>query len=305
VLFLWDAILSTKDDVHFFWRKKPTGAAVLFWLNKYLAVIYFSYALASEMFELSAEVCALFDTMLHGLMTHVSVVFTGMRVHAIRRVWYLSVLTTLLCAVTVGLNLCRYGFGLTGQIMPPFGCVIQDSTPIHLVKAFTIASRGCQIVADLIAVVVAWLTLSRRYNSYDRSHWKGTLSGVLLLDGTIYFLTLAVLNSLHLSFTLLSMEVFSLQNSSYFTAFTTPVSTVLVSRFIIHLQMANQRTVDMASSQAMTTSHASSVVFDRAIGSIGARITPDQYFGGGEESYDEGDGDSEHVMSQVPHVEGD
>ena len=86
------------------------------------------------------------------------------------------------------------------------------------------------------------------------------------------------------------------------------MSTVLVSRFLLHLQAANSRAIDMASSLAMTTTNASSLIFDRAIGSLAARITPDQYFGTDEEGdFDDSEETDGHDdgMVQIPTTNGE
>ena len=36
MLFLYDAIITTGEDVRCFWGRKVAGAAILFWLNKYV-----------------------------------------------------------------------------------------------------------------------------------------------------------------------------------------------------------------------------------------------------------------------------
>ena len=86
------------------------------------------------------------------------------------------------------------------------------------------------------------------------------------------------------------------------------MSTVLVSRFLLHLQAANSRAIDMASSLAMTTTNASSLIFDRAIGSLAARITPDQYFGtdeeGGFDGSEETDGRDDGAV-QISTINGE
>ena len=64
----------------------------------------------------------------------------------------------------------------------------------------------------------------------------------------------------------------------------------------------------MASSRAMTTTNTSSLIFDQAIGSLGARITPDQYFGTDEEGSFDG---SEEIEGrddgtiQIPTINGE
>ncbi|KAI1790286.1 hypothetical protein LXA43DRAFT_518686 [Ganoderma leucocontextum] len=49
VLVLYEAIITTGDDVQFFWGGKLTGATMLFWLNKWLAVFCYGFSLASNL----------------------------------------------------------------------------------------------------------------------------------------------------------------------------------------------------------------------------------------------------------------
>ncbi|PIL24776.1 hypothetical protein GSI_12662 [Ganoderma sinense ZZ0214-1] len=57
VLIIYEAIITTGDDVRFFWGRKLTGATVLFWLNKWLAVMCYAFSLASNL-RLSDVGCA-------------------------------------------------------------------------------------------------------------------------------------------------------------------------------------------------------------------------------------------------------
>ncbi|TBU38675.1 hypothetical protein BD309DRAFT_1022685 [Dichomitus squalens] len=139
-------------------------------------------------------------------------------------------------------------------------------------------------MADCIAIWATWYTLSRRHANIPKS----SISRLLLVDGTVYFLILLVLNSLHLAFTILSLDVDFLLSSSNATNFTYPLSAVLISRFLLHLQSVNLRALDFGSSRALTPSHSSSIVFDRVAGSLGASLAPSDYFGPEDGSVEDG-----------------
>ncbi|KAM5536608.1 hypothetical protein V8D89_009703 [Ganoderma adspersum] len=128
---------------------------------------------------------------------------------------------------------------------------------------------------------------------------RGTIANVLLWDGFIYFLILTALDTLHLILTMLSLsELTGVQdNSSYITIFTGPLTVILVSRFILRLQSANLRGIGAASSRGQTTSNDGSLVFERVIGSLGASISPSDYFQA------EGDHD-DFVEGSLSEVEG-
>ncbi len=40
VLFLYDFVVTLVDEVTYFWGSKPTGATVVFFLNRYTALLY-------------------------------------------------------------------------------------------------------------------------------------------------------------------------------------------------------------------------------------------------------------------------
>ena len=46
-LIFYDFILTTDEEVRLFWGKKLTGATVLFWLNKWLIIVYYATAVIS------------------------------------------------------------------------------------------------------------------------------------------------------------------------------------------------------------------------------------------------------------------
>ena len=55
VVFIYDAIITTADEIRCFWGRKLTGAAVLFWLNKYVGMFFFVWSLAG-FFSMSDKV---------------------------------------------------------------------------------------------------------------------------------------------------------------------------------------------------------------------------------------------------------
>ncbi|TBU47595.1 hypothetical protein BD309DRAFT_951589 [Dichomitus squalens] len=289
VLFMYDSIITTGDEVRNFWGRKVTGGAVLFWLNKYMTLLYMVWDLGSNLNK-SVESCIIDSrgvAAIEFLLFTVAAAFAGIRVYALQKSWPLSCITFLLSMVPVGINFTDFAFGETGGYDPPFGCIPMNNLPPNVVQKFTIASRSCLIAADFLVIGSTWFALSRRNNIGQGVVPKGTISSVLLVDGTIYFIFLAILNSLHLTFTMLSLDVAYLQRTSDFGQFTTPVTALLISRFLLHLQEASLRAVGMASSQALTTSDTGSVIFERVVGSLGASIAPDEYPWQGDDVDDE------------------
>ncbi|TBU51603.1 hypothetical protein BD310DRAFT_833971, partial [Dichomitus squalens] len=115
---------------------------------------------------------------------------------------------------------------------------------------------------------------------------------------------LAVLNVLHVTFTLLSFDIPALQSSSVISNFVTPVSSMLLSRFLLHLQAANLRAVNGGSSQASTAAYDGSIFFERVVGSMGASISSDDFLQEErEEEYREAEGVADkRASATIPEV---
>ncbi|TBU33808.1 hypothetical protein BD311DRAFT_748023 [Dichomitus squalens] len=98
----------------------------------------------------------------------------------------------------------------------------------------------CLSVADIIVVVVTWRQMRRQMKLFStavRRRYRPSYASVLLRDGTIYFLVLVPFNAVHLIFSLYSILG---QSPRYPTSgipiFTTPITAILISKFLVHLQ---------------------------------------------------------------------
>ncbi|RDX45909.1 hypothetical protein OH76DRAFT_1485883 [Lentinus brumalis] len=103
--------------------------------------------------------------------------------------------------------------------------------------------------------------------------------------GSVYFAVLTVLNILHLSFTL-SATIQSDGAPSYVTAFTDPLTSVLICHFILDLQEASQKDMKLYSTTSTPCSgHPSSPTSDgtlnfaRAIESMGSMVSSEPWRG--------------------------
>ncbi|EJF58083.1 hypothetical protein BD309DRAFT_962472 [Dichomitus squalens] len=93
----------------------------------------------------------------------------------------------------------------------------------------------------MMLIVATWATLHKRVELRDV--YKGTLAAVLLRDGTIYFIGLLILNLLFLIFTYTSVDIMYGMNSSDFVVFIQALTSILLHRFLLHLQSANRRSL--------------------------------------------------------------
>ncbi|RPD73352.1 hypothetical protein L226DRAFT_561383 [Lentinus tigrinus ALCF2SS1-7] len=152
-----------------------------------------------------------------------------------------------------------YGYGLSGRNFPPFGCLQTD----FMAKEIQLS----------LLIYITWTNLSSRDVLRGlRQSKRLPLSDILLRDGTIYFLVMFILNVLHLTFS--ATALVSGIKGSYITVFTSPITAILVSRFLLELQEAGQRIVRVDSDDPL---HISMNPYDDTpsfIRSLGAVIDP-------------------------------
>ncbi|TBU61784.1 hypothetical protein BD310DRAFT_145781 [Dichomitus squalens] len=180
---------------------------------------------------------------------------------------------------------------------------------------FVSVSRGSLILADITVLATTWWTTYRR-GARGMFFGKRTLSYVMLVNGTGYFLVMLALHIAHLSLTLVGYSNPDGINTSMITAFAEPISSVLISRFLLDLQETSERTLylDTRSRQGYsTTSDAGSgtLSFARVIGSIGGSIGYGESAKEGESTVNEAsrgtiwtmaEGDPDYTdLQRVPH----
>ncbi|EIW58665.1 uncharacterized protein TRAVEDRAFT_47807 [Trametes versicolor FP-101664 SS1] len=239
--FLGFEYLVTFDrEVELFWKRKFTGASVLFLLNRYLPLLTVILDL-SQSTPMSdrryADICFVrigAVDRIHSCASFVKLTaivsvlqyipwaaFSTLRAFALsaRHRFLTTFLIFTLSVVPIVVNYARYRW-LTAVNNSIYGCVNQLALPSHLAQ------------------------------------------NVLLL-----------LNTLHLTFAMLSYNE-AFVNVSYVTIFTEPVTAVLVSRFLLDLQETNQVVSDDASDMRLSTDiNISGVNFAPIIGSLGSTVS--------------------------------
>ncbi|KAI0794606.1 hypothetical protein C8Q74DRAFT_1366036 [Fomes fomentarius] len=140
----------------------------------------------------------------------------------------------------------------------------------YLTWADVIVSRTCLMTADTLLNWITWSTIPRRYKVKWVSR-RRTFTSVLQQDGTIYFVVLLLMNTLHLVLTMLSYHP-AWQNASYVSNFTDPVTAILVSRFLLDLQAAERTSRDLSLFEVDVhldeVSASSGLVFEQVVGSL-------------------------------------
>ncbi|KAI0714144.1 hypothetical protein C8T65DRAFT_154507 [Cerioporus squamosus] len=254
VLFIYDTFITFDSEVACFWTaKRPGGASLLFFANSCS-----SFSIAIEAMSLLQFVPA--------------AAFSALRAYVLSRSKLLGLFILSLSLAPVAANLVPYGYQLSGENFPPFGCLYTENIAAALSLKFTIISRVPLIATDILLIYITWVRLSSwsALRDVQRSR-RLPLSDILFRGGIIYFLVLFVLNVLHLTFSATAVAI-QAELTSYVTIFTAPITAILISRFLLALQEANQMVVRVDSDNQL---HSSRNPYDSApsfISSLGGFI---------------------------------
>ncbi|KAH9855448.1 hypothetical protein C2E23DRAFT_708832, partial [Lenzites betulinus] len=231
-LLVYEYVITFGLEVGLFWRRKITGATILFLAIRYVALLNYgflgalTFAPISEQYSVS--LCQYpFWAAFSGLRT---LALSGMN-------WPLGISVFGLGLVPFAVNVWLMVLHeISGTNLPMLGCGALEDITLRQTIIWDIGvslSRGSLILSDVIAIVVTWRT------------WKGkglhiagvvsTLSDVLMYNGQF----VVICNTIHLSLTLISI-VTPLQQSSLVTSLTEPITAILIMRFLLALQSANQ-----------------------------------------------------------------
>ncbi|KAI0334642.1 hypothetical protein GY45DRAFT_1343340 [Cubamyces sp. BRFM 1775] len=253
----YEYLITFDREVALFWWRKPTGASVLFFTNRYLPLLINVLNLSISVRICNDYVKALQTIEILQYLPWAA--FSALRTFALSRgKWALAMLVFLLSAVPIGVNFSQYHW-LVVYNDPMLGCGKSSTVTLETAKRH-VASNYC--FADV--------PHGRGHHRSRRNlDGKPSFARMLARDGTRILL---VLNTLHLTFTMLSITSDALSPVSYFTTFTEPITAVLVSRFLLNLQEVNQynhRSAPASLTQSITLDFAS-----RVVGSLGSSLEP-------------------------------
>ncbi|KAI0794461.1 hypothetical protein C8Q74DRAFT_1445830 [Fomes fomentarius] len=282
---IYDIIVTLDSEVNNFWAGRLTGAKALFFANRYIALLSIVAMIATNGL-LSDKGCTSLERMVtvtQSLMFVPWAAFSAARAYVLGNNKPLSIFLFLCFLMPLGVNLAPLVLGITGEADPIFGCTLKLNITTDLSVKFVLMARLPLILADAILVFITWWSPHTRDVRRSLRHSDSwSFSTILLQNGTIYFIVMFILNVAHLVF---SMEaIFGSGNESFITTFTSPLTSVLVSRFLLQLQQAHKRTVRVPSDHALHLGDESDphTGMDGIIGSLGSVIT----IGIAEETFD-------------------
>ncbi|TBU21443.1 hypothetical protein BD311DRAFT_782917 [Dichomitus squalens] len=288
-LVLYDWMITLPREVQLFWTGKSSILSVcLFISNRYLTVIWWILDMikTAPLFDklnviaITSGSChrmALASLIVYSFVLIPTALFSSLRAYALSRQWKLALAIFVLAIVPVATHvvypsfLTMFPYGPFGSVDPKLGCLCTGTLPSALDHG-----RVSAILVDavLVAITGELLPVSAQSVRDLLKLWNSTgLMGVMLRDGPV----LLLLNTLHLTFTELSIVTAS-GSTSVISLFTTAISSILVSHFLLDLQEAYQRkVVCLASNDPLRSSNGvnlSSIACKPVLGSLGATIDP-------------------------------
>ncbi|KAM5539501.1 hypothetical protein V8D89_006953 [Ganoderma adspersum] len=242
VLIGYDYILTIRREARLFWKPKVNAASLLFFVNRYLAVFYYVGLAYYRCLDLPFPGCQTqdyIDISLRYLEYLPWAVFSALRVHALsQRNWYLTSFTFVWAMVAFPLD--YYGaFHHRYYIKDPYlGCASGAATPTFLSEMGSMFIRGGQIIGDVVVIGVTWRATYRAH----REGYSSRLLTIMFRNGTLYFFVLLALNILQMLFIFLPNTFLHipLTNTSWVPKFSEPITTILISRFILDLHETNR-----------------------------------------------------------------
>ncbi|KAI0722514.1 hypothetical protein C8Q76DRAFT_793560 [Earliella scabrosa] len=286
-LVAYEYFITFGLEVELFWKRKVALASVLFFMNRYVPFIvnmmnspfidvpqqYFPWALFSALraYVLSSRTRAL--AYLVFLLSLVTPVFD-----------FIGLGTSVL------VNSPSAGCNLTPNLSTStrHTCTSLTSDPVLIV------SRTCLITSDILVLGITWNATYRASREIKALGQRTSLSDILFRDGVVYFVALLIMNILHLTFSLLSVSTtrasaagsarqhwqssltpaigkvspsINVNATSNIIALVEPMTAILVSRFLMDLQQANNSMAQQGSLSALRSLNLSNL-----IGSIAASL---------------------------------
>ncbi|KAI0660005.1 hypothetical protein C8Q70DRAFT_913775, partial [Cubamyces menziesii] len=232
-LIFYEYGITINSEVRLIWRRKVTGASILFVLNRYIMIMdnivtLASFPAMSNRVSLShlAKCYALawIDVVLNLLPYFVWNAFSTMRVYAISgRDWRISALVCVLMLGPIISNIYNIPFEFPVNMPPPYGCSFDNSVSLatHAIVPL--------MAGDAIVILVTWWKTYKLKKAADEARVTISLVDLLLRDGTIYFATMLVVNSLHIMMNYIV-------KISFLGDVADVITSILISRFIMNLR---------------------------------------------------------------------
>ncbi|KAH9850484.1 hypothetical protein C2E23DRAFT_887375 [Lenzites betulinus] len=232
--------LTFESEVRLIWRRKITGASIIFFLNRYIMLFQNAITIASYWPWSNPDVFAYRDLILNVLPYLVWNAFSTLRVYALSgRDWRIAALVAFIMLSPFVSNVYNLPAQKPDNMPQPYGCSVDNALTVAVHSKLTLirctvvlGSRVPLIVGDSIVLAVTWWKTYKIKKEAELAHVQTSLVDLLLRDGTLYFGTMLLMNLLHI---LINFIV----RVSFLGDIADVMTSVLVSRFIMNLRDAD------------------------------------------------------------------
>ncbi|KAJ3005093.1 hypothetical protein NUW54_g4497 [Trametes sanguinea] len=298
-LLAYEYLITFTDEVRLIWLRKKTGATFLFLIIRYHAMITLLILQSITFVPVSSEVyahsymkgraaltvhpisCSLYAKVQVPLQFSEFVpwaAFSSLRVLALSRMNYpLALLVFVLACGPFAVNVWQVAVaGISGFNIPVAGCFgASGETPAQAkIGKRVIIARTCAMAADSLVIAVSWWYGATTSSFRGLRHQTMPLAQIVLVNGTIYFIALLILNALHLTFTLVS--IVGVANAvSEVIVLTDPLTAILICRFLLALHAADCKDAGSPLDDSVlgeTSDRGGTLRFASAIASMGADL---------------------------------
>ncbi|KAI0704474.1 hypothetical protein C8T65DRAFT_741038 [Cerioporus squamosus] len=244
-LIVFEYALTFRQEVDMFWNRKLTGATALFLLNRYLIIIFLILGVAPSGQSQTPRVVSY----LVGAAPTPSPS----------------------CA-----ELVKFATMFEYLVYLPWAV-------FAAMRAYALAARRWPI--GVLVLILGLVPFAVNVAVFGLGV-TGIVDPIFGCEGATTNLTpelaksiLFILNTLHLIFTLISIELSPTGPASFITIFTNPLTCILVSRFLLDLQGATRKSLHLGTQAGLQTETAdartkSTIVFERVVGSIASTLEP-------------------------------
>ncbi|KAI0759536.1 hypothetical protein BD413DRAFT_617711 [Trametes elegans] len=296
-LVLHEHSITFDQELRLFWRRKSTGASVLFFVTRYWLLLNYS----------------IFTLFAFAVSQYIAwAAFSALRVLALSGMnWPLAGIVFLLSVGPSAVNFAQFALGIRGENVLTLGCQgITAPPPTHADSIMSVLSSCLSNRTDLLTspqtttliladIMVIGVTVAKTWRGSSLRIDKGgvsSLGDVLLYNGIKYFAVLLCLNISQVILTHLSIDVVS-QQGSYIVIISDPLTAIFICRFLLDLQSANQTSLQLGTQRTERDADADpdgTLVFasHRVIGTIGGSTRPDWGSGGACEAAGSAEGSS-------------
>ncbi|KAI0700803.1 hypothetical protein C8T65DRAFT_741919 [Cerioporus squamosus] len=215
VLLSYEYLIMLSAEVQLFWKLPVTGSSVIFVINRYLPllVIWYTGPFPYPTYLEGCVATVWSKSIIEYLQYFPWAAFSALRVYALgNQNWWIASFVFLLSSLPA---ICHYirTHWLYVYLNPAYGLLLVD--------------YAGPVLSDLLVLAITWRATYRSRRAIADLGGRLSLSQVIFRDGTLYFMTLLALKTLHLAFGVVSIESPSVLYTSWFTTYEEPVTAIL------------------------------------------------------------------------------